>query len=113
MLNKLQLNSLVASVLLLPTLVINTQKANAHPLDFTFHNSTSFPVYELYVSSSNVDNWEEDVLAEDILPGNQSTHINFSGDPGNCLFDIKAVFKDGSYMEDYGIDLCNISEVSL
>lgn len=111
--NKLQINSLVASVLLLPTLAINTQKANAHPLDFTFNNSTNYPVYELYVSSNSTDNWEEDVLAEDILPPNQSTRVNFSGDPNSCLFDIKAVFKDGSYREDYKIDLCTVSEVTL
>jgi hypothetical protein len=113
MLNKIRLNSLVASVLLLPALAVTAQKANAHPLDFTFKNSTNYPVYELYVSSNNTDSWEEDVLAEDILPANHSTRINFSGDPGSCLFDIKAVFKDGSSMEDYEIDLCTVSNVTL
>ena len=113
MFNKLQFNSLVTSILLLPTLALTAQEANAHPLDFTFNNSTNYPVYELYVSSNSTDNWEEDVLAENILPANQSTRVNFSGDPGNCLFDIKAVFKDGSYMEDYKIDLCTVSEVTL
>lgn len=111
--NKLQINSLVTSILLLPTLALTTQKANAHPLDFIFNNSTNYPVYELYVSSNSTDNWEEDVLAENILPANHSTRVNFSGDIGNCLFDIKAVFKDGSYREDYKIDLCTVSEVSL
>lgn len=113
MLNKLQFHSLVTSVLLLPTLVLTAQKANAHPLDFVFYNSTNYPIYELYVSSNNTGIWEEDILAEEVLPGYQSSQINFYGDVDNCLYDIKAVFTDGSYLEDYGINLCEVSEVSL
>ncbi|WP_319423505.1 hypothetical protein [Pleurocapsa sp. FMAR1] len=57
MLNKLQIHSLVTSVLLLPTLVLTAQKADAHPLDFISTNLTNYPIYELYVSSGNTDNW--------------------------------------------------------
>ncbi|HHP7230512.1 MAG TPA: hypothetical protein ACFCUY_06600 [Xenococcaceae cyanobacterium] len=113
MLNKLQINSLVTSALLLPTLALTAHEANAHPLDFVFHNSNSYPVWELYVSSNSTDNWEEDVLAADILPGNESVRINFNGDVDNCLYDIKAVFKDGSYQEAYEVNLCEVSEVTL
>lgn len=113
MFNELQIRSLVTSVLLLPAIVLNAQEANAHPLDFIFNNSNNYPVWELYVSSNSTDNWEEDVLAENVLPGNESTRINFSGDVDNCLYDIKAVFKDGSYQEAYEVNLCEVSEVTL
>ena len=61
---------------------------SAHPLDFIFNNT---------------NNWEEDVLAKDVILSNQSSQVNFYGDANNCLFDIKAVFKDGSDLEDYRI----------
>lgn len=84
--------------MLLPTLVLTAQKADAHPLDFIFNNT---------------NNWEEDVLAKDVILSNQSSQVNFYGDANNCLFDIKAVFKDGSDLEDYRINLCEVSEASL
>jgi hypothetical protein len=113
MFKKLRVNSLVTSILLLPTLVLDAYRVEAHPLDFTFHNLTVNPVYELYVSSSNTDAWEEDLLEENILPGGQSVDIDFDGDYNSCLFDIQAVFEDGSYQEEYGFNLCETSEVTL
>ncbi|AFZ37932.1 hypothetical protein Sta7437_4468 [Stanieria cyanosphaera PCC 7437] len=113
MLKKLSLNSLLTSIFLLPTLAISTYKAEAHPLDFTFRNLTASPVSQLYVSSTNTDSWEEDVLGRDILSSGQSVDINFNGDYDSCLFDIKAVFPDDSYQEEYGFNLCETSQVTL
>lgn len=106
-------NFVVTAGLLLPTIVLNIPEAIAHPLDFTFHNRTRFPVVSLYVSPSNSPDWEEDVLGRDILPRGRSTGIAFEGNYGTCYFDIMAVFPDGSSVEKGGFNLCKLTDISL
>jgi hypothetical protein len=62
MFDKLQIHSLVTSILLLPTLVLA-----AHPSDFSFSNTTSYPIYELSRSSHSIKNLKENILVENVL----------------------------------------------
>ena len=62
MLNKLQLNSLVTSLLLLPTLALT-----AHPADVDFDNLTNYSTYEFSISANHLENWKKGVSAENIL----------------------------------------------
>ncbi|NJK58603.1 MAG: hypothetical protein HC939_22810 [Pleurocapsa sp. SU_5_0] len=54
MFDKLQIHSLVTSVLLLPALALI-----AHPSDFSFENSTNYPICEFSISSNRMENWKE------------------------------------------------------
>lgn len=51
MLNKLQLNSLVASLLLLPALALT-----ANPVDINIDNLTNYPTYEFSISTNHLEN---------------------------------------------------------
>jgi hypothetical protein len=53
MLNKLQLNSLVTSLLLLPTLALT-----AHPANVNFDNLTNYHPYEFSLSTNHLENWK-------------------------------------------------------
>lgn len=65
MLNKLQLNSLVTSLLLLPALVLT-----AHPADVNLDNLTNYSTYEFSISANHLENWKEGISAENLLLGN-------------------------------------------
>jgi hypothetical protein len=67
MFDKLQMHSLVTSVLLLPTLIITTQQTGSSAVDFVFNNSINYPIYELSITSNDMEKWEKGVLAENIL----------------------------------------------
>lgn len=81
--------------------------------DFTILNNTGFPIAQVFVSASAKEDWEEDVLGEDILPEGERTRIRFSSDENACLWDLKVVYADEESSEWQGINLCETSVVAL
>jgi hypothetical protein len=65
MLYKLHLHSLISSILLLPVLALN-----AHSADFSFNNSANYPVDQLSITASPMDNWKECILAGNTILDN-------------------------------------------
>lgn len=61
MLNKLQFNSLVTSLLLLPALALT-----AHPADINIDNLTNDPVYEFSRATNHLETWKAMISAENI-----------------------------------------------
>ncbi len=78
--------------------------------DFTVHNQTSYQIKRLYVSPHNAENWEEDVLGQDVLQAGHSVTIHFSGAENTCYYDIKAVYEDGDKSIKMNLDLCRITD---
>lgn len=87
--------------------------AAAGTQDFTILSNTGYPIERVYVSTSTKENWEEDVLGEDILPEGERTKIRFSSDEDACLWDLKVVYADEESAESQGINLCEVSVVAL
>ncbi len=85
----------------------------ADPRDFTLVNESSVTIVYAYVSSSDVSDWEEDVLGDDVLPPGQRVNITFSGfTPGNCSYDIKVVGRGGETGYLWAVDLCSTATVT-
>ncbi len=87
--------------------------AAAGTQDFTILNNTGYAIAQVFVSASAKDNWEEDVLGEDILPEGERTKIRFDNDEEACLWDLKVVYADEETAEWQGLNLCETSVVSL
>jgi hypothetical protein len=87
--------------------------ASAATQDFTILNNTGYPIEQVYVSASAKDNWEEDVLGQDILSDGDRTKIRFNRDEDACLWDLKVVYSDQESAEWQGINLCKVSVVAL
>ena len=81
--------------------------------DFVLVNKTGLTVYEFYVSSSKTNDWEEDVLGQDVLEHGQSVTIRFTAAEKQCLYDMKTVDEDGDELFWTGINLCKASKVTL
>lgn len=82
--------------------------AQAQDLYFDLYNNTSDTLMELYISPSNVDSWEEDVLGLNVLGAYEATQVIIADGRGDCIYDILGVFANGDQVDDYGVDLCNL-----
>jgi hypothetical protein len=86
--------------------------ALADDRDFTLVNDSKMVVNELYVSTVQTDDWEEDVLGSDVLDSGASTTVNFdAGVSGNCFYDIKIVAGGSREFTGSHINLCEASSV--
>ena len=81
--------------------------------DFMLHNQTGVEIDKLFVSPSDKDDWQEDVLGQDTLPNGQSVEIKFSPKEKAAKWDLKVVDKAGASIEWHDLNLIEISEVTL
>ena len=92
------------------------QHTFADQRDFTlYNNSDSVTIVHVYVSPSAVDDWEEDVLGNDVLVPGDYVRIHFSpndSDAGICFYDIRVDGDSGERGFLYKVDLCNTDTVS-
>lgn len=102
-----------AIALAIPTLMVGMQAALAEALEFTLINESSQDVYYLFVSPSASDSWGEDVLGNDTVPSGSSMVITVDDGLDTCDYDLLAVSPAGDEVEDYGIDLCEISTYTI
>lgn len=72
-------------------------------------NETDYVVVAFYGSNAGSQDWEEDILGQDVLRPGQSVVINFDDGSGYCKFDFLAKFEDGDQVEKRGIDVCKTS----
>ncbi|AVO45824.1 hypothetical protein [Phreatobacter cathodiphilus] len=81
--------------------------------DFVLVNRTGYTIDEVYVSASNVNSWEEDLMGDDSLENGQQLNVRFARNTSQCMFDIKVVYDDQETAEFRGINLCQVSRVTI
>lgn len=72
----------------------------------TILNSTGYTISEIYISPSDTNDWEEDVLDIDILPDGNDVRIDFRRAADTCDWDLKVVYDDGDEAVWDNLDLC-------
>jgi hypothetical protein len=72
-------------------------------------NASNVTMNSFYASNVNRKSWEEDILGNSVLRPGQSVMININDGSGACMFDFKAVMADGRKVEQYGMNVCQIS----
>ena len=82
--------------------------AQAQDLAFPLSNDTSVTLMELYMSPSNVDVWEEDMLGTSVLGAGETADVVIADGRSDCIYDIRGVLADGDVVEDWGVDLCDL-----
>ena len=93
------------SIFMLSVFTVLAFGSESNDKNVQVHNKTESAVFELYVSSENTDDWEEDVLDIDVLLAGDTETITLTGYT-SCVFDFKAVFEDDEEVEVYGLDVC-------
>jgi hypothetical protein len=72
-------------------------------------NASNVTMNSFYASNVNRKKWEEDILGNSVLAPGQSVMVNINDGTGACMFDFKAVMIDGRKVEQYGLNVCQIS----
>lgn len=79
----------------------------------TISNQSGRTVYRFYGSNAGTIYWEEDLLGSNVLPSGRSMNVDFTDGSGYCEFDFKIEFADGTYYEDYGINVCSVATYTI
>lgn len=80
--------------------------------DFTLVNKTGETINNLHVSETSKDDWEEDVLGDEVLEDGESLEIGFDGKDA-CSWDLMVKNEEGDNLYWRKIDLCTVSKVTL
>ena len=71
-------------------------------------NEASSPIYHLYVSNVDQENWGPDQLGLfDSIDTNHFMTFNMDDRSGHCHFDIKAVLRDGRVAVSRPLNVCS------
>ena len=89
-----------------------TTTSGSSQLDLTVVNSTGYPIYYLYVSSSSSGYWGNDVLGSSILRSGQSATV-WVNVGSNCNYDIRVIDDVGTVNEFYGFNVCQNDIINL
>jgi len=81
--------------------------------DFTLRNQTGVEIDKVFVSPSDKDDWEEDILGRDTLPNGESVEVKFSPKEKAPMWDLRIEDKEGTSIEWTNLNLMEISEVTL
>lgn len=107
MLRRTFLTLMAASAFVLPVLSFTAKNASAEELAITITNGTGASLQQLYISPAGTDDWSGDLLGSDTVEPGDTVQISVSDD-GQCVYDIRSVFDDGSTLDGRG-DLCELN----
>jgi hypothetical protein len=87
----------------------------AHASDevLTIVNRTGYTIAEVYVAPTASDDWEEDVLTDDVLEDGARTNIDMSHSEDTCRWDVRVVYDDGDDAYWRKLDFCEMSRIVL
>lgn len=85
----------------------------AYDRGVTLDNQSSKTVEEFYGSNTGTQDWEEDVLGEDVLEPGEEVSIDFDDGTGYCMFDFKIVYSDGGEDFEERFNVCDYGTLTL
>jgi len=99
-----------AAVLAMAATTAFAQSNDGNDRNVRIINQTGVTMTHFYASNSGQSDWQEDILGSDVLPSGSSVMINIDDGTGACLYDFRARFADGDVVENFRINVCQISE---
>ena len=104
----------LAALCVLTLLMSQNAFADNPRLDFALHNKTGVAIVNIYVGPAPQEEWGDDTLGDvEVLGNGESAEISFSPKADEDLWDVKVVDKDGNSYEWIGLDLSDITDISL
>ena len=87
--------------------------SSASDQDFKLNNKTGVEIHSVYISPSNSDDWEEDILGRDTLPDGENVDVEFTRAEKAPKWDLRVEAKDGSFIVWEDLNLLEISDLTL
>jgi hypothetical protein len=82
--------------------------------DFKLVNKTGYELKALYVAPSKSDDWEDDILGQEVLGDGEYANVHFSPKIKTCQWDLKVVYSDDDSSAVWSkIDLCNVEKITI
>lgn len=81
--------------------------------DFTILNKTGYALKHIYVSESDNQKWDEDVLGRDVLDDGEEFELSFDKAEKTCKWDMKVIYDDGESAVWQDLNLCKIAKLTL
>ena len=81
--------------------------------DFKLVNKTGVIIDKLFVSPSDVDDWEEDILGQDVLADGATLDIKFKRAEKAAKWDLKVEDSEGHSIEWTDLNLLEIEKITL
>lgn len=94
-------------------LVAMPAAAHAEDLTFMLTNTSSMAVKAFFTSPVEVEQWEEDVFGDGVLPSGNQVSINIADGRDVCVYDMRFVMENDTEVVEKGIDLCQLGEYTL
>ena len=95
-----------------PATAPTVQSRDGYDRHVTIKNRTGWTMLRFYASDSRKDDWEEDILGDDVLENGQNVRINIDDGSGACIYDFQAEFTNGEELTRSRINVCEIGEYS-
>lgn len=73
-------------------------------------NATSQTMIQFYAHDPCCSAWPEDILGGHVIPAGGSLRLNVADGSPQCVFDMRAKFSDGHYLEDAAVNVCEVTE---
>lgn len=82
--------------------------------DFKLVNRTGYELKALYVSPSKADEWQDDILGQDVLEDGKTVNVHFNPKAQTCKWDLKVVYtEDDSSAVWQNINLCEVDKITI
>ena len=94
-------------------LVSMVSAASALDRTVSVNNLTSSVMTEFYASNTGANDWQEDILGEQVLGAGETATINIDDGSGYCKFDFRAVFEDGTEVISADNNVCELSDFNI
>jgi len=103
--------ALILTVMFVLALSCNIAFAGAQ--DFTLINNAKYNIVKVYVSPSVSNDWQEDVLGDEVLMIGERVNITFDRSENDAMWDIRVVDENEKTHTWKNINLKKISTVTL
>jgi len=87
--------------------------ASAFEQQIELTNNTRIAIIEVQIARVGTGRWERDLLGDDILLPAQSLFVDIDDGKGDCRFDFKTVFDDGTSLIRRNIDVCAVERFAI
>jgi hypothetical protein len=85
--------------------VFSVAPAYAEDLVFMLDNKSSGAITEFYASTTDTNDWEENMVTDPIAAG-EFARVTIADGKEMCTYDLKIVWEGGEETEERNIDLC-------
>lgn len=75
-------------------------------------NATGRSIWRLFGSQTTALTWRDDRLGSQVLSSGTRITVDFDDGTGDCLFDIKAEFRDGTSLVESDVNICTVSTIT-